>query len=160
MVAAPVRELFEPFSRTRQPEPWVRPELIGESLVSAWDRVSADTLQDGDADPLHATRDDDRSGLLAALQLLDGYLTLSARSGDPADRLRASRDTLQKHSDSLFPRWQTLDDLEGILLERITPSREERLELVKRFPPPQAWYDETENPFEPVGETANCCRPL
>ncbi len=149
MVVAPVRELFEPFSRTRQPEPWVRPELIGGALVSAWERVSADTLRGGDAEPLHATRDDYRTGLLAALQLLDGYLTLSARSGDPADRLRASRDEIQKHYDSLFPRWQTLDDLEGILLERFTPSNAELKELAKKNPPPASWWEETKNPFAP-----------
>ena len=150
MVATPVRELFEPFSRSRQPEPWVQPESIGESLVRAWDRVSADTLRSGDAEHLHATRDEYRTGLLAALQLLDGYLILTARSGDPADRLRASRDALQLHHNSLFPRWQTLDDLEGILLERITPSNAELKELAAKYPPPASWWEETENPFEPA----------
>jgi hypothetical protein len=55
---------------------------------------------------------------------------------------------------------ETPDDLEAKLLECITPSNAELKELAKRYPPPQSWYEETENPCEPtvcsepVGTTA------
>lgn len=45
--------------------------------------------------------------------------------------------------------FEPFDDLEAKLLERITPSNAELKELAKRYPPPQSWYEETENPFEP-----------
>jgi hypothetical protein len=49
-----------------------------------------------------------------------------------------NRDQLQKHYDSLFPRWQTLDDLEAILLERISLPNEQLKELAAKYPPPQS----------------------
>jgi hypothetical protein len=147
MVATPVRELFAPFS----PDFWAPAANLGESLVRAWDKVCADTLASGDAEPLHTTRDTYRAGLSAALATLDGYQSIADGSddSDAAERIGRSREQLLRHYDSLFPRWQTLDDLEGILLERITPTREELKELAKRYPPPQAWYDDDVNPFEP-----------
>lgn len=157
MTTAVVRELFEPYPFFRHPEPWFLFERGRRQVVHAWERVSADTLRTGDAERLHAARDDYQAILLGYLKVLDGYLMLAGRFGDEfdfppqelGDRVSETRDEIQKHYDSLFPRWQTLDDLEGILLERITPSNAELKELAKRYPPPQAWYEETANPFEP-----------
>jgi len=155
-MVAVMRELFEPFPAFMFPEPFFLSERIGRRLLDAWDRVSSEALRSGDAERLHSAREDYHTVLLGLIKLLDGYQMLAGNlRGDfdypPSawrERVQESRDEIQKHYDSLFPRWQTLDDLEAILLERITPSREERLELVKRFPPPQSWYEETENPFE------------
>lgn len=158
MVAAVVRELFEPDPFFHHPDPWFLFERGRRQVVPAWDRVCAKTLRTGDAERLHAARDDYQAILLGYLKVLDGYQLLAGRFGDEfpfppqelADRLSETREEIQKHYDSLFPRWQTLDDLENILLERITPSNAELKELAKRYPPPQSWYKETENPFEPA----------
>lgn len=158
MVAAVVRELFEPYPFFHHPEPWFLFEHGRRRVVHAWERVCAEALRTGDAERLHAARDDYQAILLGYLKLLDGYLMLAGRFGgefdfppqELADRLNETRDEIQKHYDSLFPRWQTLDDLEAILLERITPSNAELKELAKKYPPPPSWYEETENPFEPA----------
>jgi hypothetical protein len=151
-----LNDLFEPNPQLLHPEPWWRYERAGRELIEAWQRVSAERRNAGDAEPLHAVRDQYHQVLLAHLKILDGYLSLLNQDGTPrstahADQVQTTRDLLQKHYDSLFPKWQTLDDLEGILLAAITPSLESRIELAKRFPPPQSWYDEVIDPIEPLG---------
>ncbi len=61
----------------------------------------------------------------------------------------ALRDQVATHYNSLFPRWQTLDDLECILLAPLTPSKEQLDMIVANYPPPQSWFEETIDPFEP-----------
>ena len=156
-MVAVMRELFEPYPFLLHPEPWFLFDRGRRQVVHAWDRVCADALRTGDAERLHSACEDYRAVLLGYLKVLDGYLMLADHLGDEFDfpprelmtRLGETRDEIRKHYDALFPRWQTLDDLEGILLEHITPSNAELKELAKRYPPPQAWYEETENPFEP-----------
>jgi hypothetical protein len=61
------------------------------------------------------------------------------------NRFKSNRSLLQKHYDSLFPRWQTLEDLEAILLERISIPNEQLKELAAKYPPPPAWYEEADD---------------
>ena len=158
MVTAVVRELIEPFHFFHHPEPWFLFERGRHHVVHAWNRVCSETLRTGDTERLHSAREDYQAVLTGYLKVLDGYLMLAGRLGgnfdfpmpDGGERLGKSRDEIQKHYDSLFPRWQTLDDLEGILLERITPSNAELKELAAKYPPPASWWEETENPFEPA----------
>jgi hypothetical protein len=157
-MVAVMRELFEPHPFFRHPEPWFWYDRGSRHLLAAWDRVCSEAIRTEDAERLHAARDSYRTVLLAHLKVLDGYLMLVDGLGDEFDlpprelhdRLTETREAIQKHHDSLFPRWQTLDDLEAILLERITPSNAELKELAKHYPPPQSWYEETENPITPA----------
>ena len=142
-----LNDLFAPNPQLLQPEPWWLYERVGRDLIEAWQRVSNERRNAGDAEPLHAVRDQYHKVLLAHLKILDGYISLLNQDSTPrsmahADQVQTTRDLLQKHNDSLFPKWQTLDDLEDILLAAITPSNEQLIALAKRFPPPQSWYDE------------------
>lgn len=159
MATAVMRELFEPYPLFRFPEPWFLFDRGYRHLINAWERACAEAIRTGDAERLHSAREDYQFVLLGHLKVLDGYLMLVDRLGDEydfppqemRDRLFEAREGIQKHHDSLFPRWQTLEDLEGILLERITPSNERLKELAKKYPPPQAWYDEPAAPLTPEG---------
>lgn len=120
--------------------------------IRAWDFVCQEALQIGDAEPLHVTRDQYEAHLRTEIERLDFLLReidprADARSEEYRARFTALRDQYATQYNALFPRWRTRDDLEGILLERITPNNERLNELAKRYPPPRAWYDETENPI-------------
>jgi hypothetical protein len=153
MVTPMLRELAGPF----RPfflfdEPWFLYERNARHVTDAWDHVCRQAIQTGSAEELHAIRDDYQSILLAHLKILDGCLILLSRlQGEYpherfAERLPLFRDALQKHYDALFPRWQTLDDLEAMLLERASLPNDQLKALAAKYPPPQAWYDETDAP--------------
>ena len=133
-------------------ERWVKESLlVAERLLGGWEEVCGEAIRGGTAEELHAARDDYQTVLLAHLKILDGYLTLLSRfpdenpPGEPADRITRVRDRLQKHYDTLFPRWQSLDDLEAILLERISLPNARLLALTEKYPPPTTWYEEADD---------------
>lgn len=144
MVTPLLRELAGPFRP-------IIPFEYAQDVSAAWERACRQATQSGNAEQLHAERDDYHTTLLAHLKILDGWLTLLSRfrheypSGF-AERMTSGRDRLQKHYDSLFPRWQTLEDLEAILLDRVSLSNDQLKELAAEYPPPQAWYDEADAP--------------
>lgn len=153
MVTPLLRELagpFPPFFRFE--EPWYLHDRNVRRLTEAWDDVCRRAIEIGSADALHAARDDYQAVLLGHLKILDGYLMLLSRSESERPDVAflglvaRTRDGLQAHYDSLFPRWQTLDDLEAILLERASPSNDALKELAAKYPPPPAWYDEADAP--------------
>jgi hypothetical protein len=121
-------------------------------LIVAWDHVCRQALETGSVDDLQAIRDDYLAVLAGHLKILDGYLMVQSRlpdepsRADEAERLARARDELQKHFDFLFPRWQTLEDLEAILLERISLPNDRLKALAANHPPPQSWYDEPDAP--------------
>jgi hypothetical protein len=132
------------------------PQLVSPNIVprllGAWDRVCRQTIASGSAEGLHSAREDYQAILLGHLKILDGYLVLLNRFAGEAPveeftgHFAQTRDTLQKHYDSLFPRWQALEDLEAILLERVSLPNDQLKELAAKYPPPQAWYDEADAP--------------
>ncbi|QJW95604.1 hypothetical protein [Frigoriglobus tundricola] len=148
MVTPMLRELTGPFPPFFHFEgPWFLHERSARHLIDAWDHVCQRAIQEGNAEDLHAARDDYQAVLLAHLKILDGYLLLLDRFAGEyptefVDRLIPGRDRLQKHYDALFPRWQTIDDLEAMLLERISLPNDRLKALAEKYPPPQAWYDE------------------
>jgi hypothetical protein len=153
-MASPVlRELAGPF-RPFFPfeEPWYVYERGGKHLLHAWDHVSRQAIESGNAEELHAVRDDYQTFLHGHLKILDGLSILATRFNgeyrhpEIAGFVKRARDDIQKHYDSLFPRWQTLEDLEAILLERISLPNDRLKELAAKYPPPQSWYDEDETP--------------
>ncbi len=149
MVTALLRELagpyppFFPFE-----ELWHLYHHAPQHLVSAWENACRRALQTGDAEELHATRNDYQALLLGHLKVLDGHLMLfqcflnEYPHRQFEERMRRTRDALQRHYDALFPRWQTIDDLEALLLERASISNEQLKALAAAHAPPQAWYDE------------------
>jgi hypothetical protein len=144
MVTPVLRELAGPF------RPFI-PFEYAQYVSDAWDRVCRQATQGGNAEELHLTRDDYQTFLLAHLKILDGWLTLLSRFPREyppgfAEDFASIRDQLQKHHDSLFPRWQTLEDLEAILLERVSLSNDQLKALAAKNPPPQSWYDEAQTP--------------
>lgn len=140
MVTALLRELAGPF----QP---IIPFEYAHEVTRAWERACDSATRTGSANDLHAARDDYQTALLAHLKILDGWLTLLGRFPHEypdgfAERMASNRDALQRHYDALFPRWQTVDDLEALLLERASLSNEQLKALAAAHAPPQAWYDE------------------
>lgn len=140
MVTALLRELAGPFQS-------IIPFEYAHEVTHAWDRACTSATRSGSADDLHAARDDYQTALLAHLKILDGWLTLLSRfpheyPGGFAERMASNRDELQKHYDALFPRWQSVEDLEALLLERASISNEQLKALAAAHAPPQAWYDE------------------
>lgn len=153
MVSPVIRELAGPF-RPFFPfeEPWYFHQRDARHLLDAWNHVCRRATETGSAEELHAARDDYQAFLLAHLKILDGLLTLSTRfegehpHAEIARLLAPTRERLQKHYDSLFPRWQTLEDLEAILLERVSLPSDQLKALAAKHPPPQSWYDEADAP--------------
>ncbi len=149
MVTPMLRELTGPFPPFFHfGEPWFLYDRGVWHLIDAWDRVCQRAIQAGNAEELHAARDDYQAVLVAHLKILDGYLFLLGRFADEyrsefVERLNPSRERLQKHYEALFPRWQTIDDLEAMLLERISLPNDQLKTLAAKYPPPQTWYDET-----------------
>jgi|SRR5579883_117277 len=152
MVTPILRELaglFPPFFPFE--EPWFLHDRQIHRLKDAWDHVCRQAIQSGNAEELHATRDDYQTILLAHLKILDGCLALLDRfkgeypQAGFTEHLPALRDELQKHYDSLFPRWQMLEDLEAMLLERASLPNDQLKELAAKFPAPPEWYNESDN---------------
>jgi hypothetical protein len=152
MVKPLLRELAGPFpSHLLFDEHWESLLDLVPHLWRSWNRVCQDALDSGSADQLHANRHDYQSLLLAWFKCLDGIGVLAEYhpEGRPPEfliRWNESRDLLQKHYDSLFPRWQTIDDLEAILLERISLPNEQLKALAAKYPAPAAWYNEPDEP--------------
>lgn len=138
MVSPVLRELAGPF------RPFI-PMEYAQDISGAWDRVCRQATNNGSAEELHSTREDYQTFLLAHLKILDGWMTLLGRfpheyPPDVAGDFASIREQLQQHYDSLFPRWQTLEDLEAILLERISIPNEQLKKLAVKNPPPPSWY--------------------
>jgi hypothetical protein len=153
MATAVLRELAGPHPWTWLEEPWSEHGRTTRFLIEGWRRVARQALAGGSAEELHAGRDDYEAVLLGHLKVLDGLFLIASRMGEdirPTD-LAEARDRLRKHYDSLFPRWQTLDDLEAILLELASVPNDRLKELSARHGPPPPWYDEDHAPPAPRG---------
>lgn len=149
MVTALLRELAGPFPPFFPfEELWHLYQPAPHHLLGAWEHVCRRALQTGDAEELHATRNDYEALLLGHLKLLDGHLMLlncfpnEYPHREFGERMSRTRDELQRHYDTLFPRWQTLEDLEALLLERASVSNDRLKALATAHSPSQAWYDE------------------
>jgi hypothetical protein len=128
MFTSVLRELAGPYPLLPfVQEPWFLREPIARHILNAWDQTCLRVARGGSAEQLHAARDDYHAVLLGHMRILDGYLILMRRFGgespqsDTIEHIALNRDLLGRHYESLFPRWQTLDDLTAILLERTPP---------------------------------------
>lgn len=155
MVRPVLRELTHLHREFFFREPWFLYRRAGQHWKRAWQDVARRSLETGSGDELHTARGDYRAALLAHLKILDGLHVLAIQLNDfppPefGDDLAAVRGELQSHYDSLFPRWQTLDDLEAILLEQFSVPNERLTALAATHAPRQSWYDEPDE--TPSGE--------
>lgn len=112
-------------------EPWFLREPLARHLLNAWEQTSRRVLRDNCVEELHAARDDYHAVLLGHVRIMEGYVTLMGRfGGDPASdvmhHLAVNLDCLRRHYDSLFPRWQTLDDLRAVLNDLINSAAWQR----------------------------------
>ncbi|MBA4066306.1 MAG: hypothetical protein C0501_21845 [Isosphaera sp.] len=148
MATAVLRELAGPHPWMWFEEPWFWYGRTARLLTDGWQRVARHALADGSAEELHAGRADYEAVLLTHLKVFDGLLVIASRFGEevrPTDlavRIAEARDRLRGHYDSLFPRWQTLADLEAILLELASVPHDRLKDLAAQHPPDPSWYKE------------------
>ena len=154
MIATMPSELLKSSARERAVELLGHYEKLAQFAIEVWEATRRETLRMGDAEALHAQRDQCESFFKGELERIDDCLKAVAPQEDREAirsyaRLTALRDQLATKYNELFPKWQTLDDLEDILLAPLQLSQEQCIELAKRFPPPQSWYGEDFDPFTP-----------
>lgn len=155
MATAILKQLFRSRALDDFPGPFAeRARLTAGELRELWDRASRDAAENRRLEELHAARDEYRELLAGHLRLLNEYLSLAelhsrALGSNPAwaAELRHAVSDLQSLHDSLFPRWQTLQDLQHILIEKFSLPAEKLRERAALSPPPQAWFEETADPF-------------
>ncbi len=155
MIATMPSELLKSNARQRAVALLGHYERVAQFAIEVWEATCRETLRIGDAEALHAQRDQCESFFKGELERIDDCLGVVAPREDREAirsyaRLTALRDQLATKYNELFPKWHTLDDLEEILLSSKIPPREVRIELAKRFPPPQTWYEEDFDPFTPA----------
>ena len=155
MAATMIQELF----RTRElddfPGPFARrARQVAQELRVLWDHTCRTAAEGRRIDTLHSARDDYRALLQGHLRLLKEYLTLAElhQKVIPTDstwvaELNRAVDDLTALHDELFPRWQTVEDLRQILIEKLALPTAKLRELADKYPPPASWVEETIDPF-------------
>ena len=140
----------------RRTETWVR-QMTDELTQwgAFWDGLCEIGLNGG-ADELAALRETveltwqrlrDAAVLAAKLAKRVQAITRRPVAGwEAIEPLLAAHDRF--HADVL-QRWQTREDLDGILLDRVKIPHDRLVEWAKTHPPPQAWYDQDDDPFAP-----------
>jgi hypothetical protein len=140
------------------PEPWFfHPPHFARLLKDRWGQICREAAAERKVEELHAARGSVLSvfdRLIAFhksyLALLDLQEELTGRNGHPRwprQELVRATEELVGLRDEIFSRWQTRDDLYQILIEKFTPSAERQKDLAAKYPPPQSWYEETDDPF-------------
>ena len=155
MAVTMLRELFHLREMDDFPGPFAhRARQVTAELRATWGRTSREAATNRRLSDLHAARDDYHALLKGHLQLLADYLALAelhrrAFDSNPiwvAD-LRRAVDDLKALHDELFPRWQTAEDLQQILVEQFSMPADNLRELAAKYPPPPSWAEETTDPF-------------
>lgn len=155
MAATMLRELFHPPAMHDFPGPFAhRARQVAEELREVWDKTCRDAATNRRVEDLHATRDGYQALLKGHLRLLEDYLSLTelhqqlfGSSQVWIKELSSAVSQLRKLHDELFPRWQTIDDLHQILIEKFSLPAEQLRQLAAKHSPPPSWYEETDDPF-------------
>lgn len=155
MPATMLRELFDLNEMNDFPGPFAhRAHRVAEELRNTWNRTSREAVMGRRLADLHAARDDYYALLTGHLRLLEQYLTLTklhqrafGANSTWLDELNQAAAELKELHDGLFPRWQTEEDLQQILIEQLSLPADKLRDLATRFPPPASWYEETADPF-------------
>ena len=141
-------------------EPWVlRLGGMAGVLRARWDSLCREIGRNGKIEELHECRGDVRAVFDRHLDLFKNYFALLDLTEQMTERngpVRHARELVARETeeltrlyDEIFPRWQTLDDLAALLIERMQPTPERLKTLAEAYPPPQSWYDDDFDPFTP-----------
>lgn len=128
-------------------------DLAEWDCAVAWQQVCHKAAYDGTAEELHAVRDRYEGLFAGYLRLLEGHQFIRTAldpKGDRSEYLEGVRARRQQTFDEIFGDWHTLEDLERKLVREMSIPNEKLLELAERSPPPQSWWDETDDPFAPA----------
>jgi hypothetical protein len=155
MVATILQDLFRTHELDDFPGPFARrARQVALKLRELWNRTSREAAEGRRIEVLHAARDDYQSLLRGHLRLLEDYLTLAElhqrmMGADPAwvVELTQAVDDLKNLYGELFPRWQTVEDLHQLLIEKFSLPADKLRELAAKNPPPASWVEETIDPF-------------
>ena len=134
-----------------------RAAVTRPDLATDWDRLCREAVRAGRVPELHAARGDVQALFHAHLQILDGCLTVADRLGGPpaeADRLAAVRADIQRLHDGLFPRWQSEDDLDDILVDLLSIPNERLIALAQGSPPPVWWWADDDDPSRATADNS------
>ncbi len=125
------------------------------ALDQFWDQLCKKAYRDG-AEPLHAIRDKIeliwrlRADSIRDVKAIgERVFQLSGRAPTAWLHLDEAEKTVDRFSVIVLDRWQSLEDLEDVLLARISIPNERLKKLAAQYPPPQSWYDETIDVFAP-----------
>lgn len=160
-------ELLEKVSRPTQTgfsridaERMIRDHLgLPQHVRDTWQKLVQNVVEHRRAEQLHTERAEYQTIVREWIDQLSGFVDFCRRVSLPAavapavlERAERGLTELREFHDTLFARWQTLDDLYEIVVEQYRLPIERLSAWAAANPPPQSWYDETSDPFEPTEE--------
>jgi hypothetical protein len=125
-------------------------QTLPEQLAERRERLFRDAAVNDRAAELHDGREEYRRIYDDYIAAAERFRALAETAGSPlaADFERVAG-AVRGLRDALFGRWQTFDDLCELLIEVIRPSAAQLRAYAANHPPPQSWFDETDDPFQP-----------
>ena len=82
-----------------------------------------------------------------AIRMASSAASLTSREVPGSERLPAAIQELTALKEEVFGKWNTLEDLEQILVETYPLSAEQFDSLAMKYCPPAEWYQQEEQPF-------------
>lgn len=154
MAVATLDELFRLPALDDFPGPFARrARQVAVELRDRWEKTVRRAAEGRTVPDLHAARDDYRALLDGHRLLVEQYQAVAGEHGrvfganpEWAADLAAAAE-LRGLYDELFPRWQTLDDLFQLLIEKLAIPPEKVAAYAAKHPPPQSFWDEEIDPF-------------
>jgi hypothetical protein len=139
-------------------KPWFfRLGGIAAVMRSRWDSLCWRVSRSGQIDELQSARTAVQTVLDRHIALFEDYLALldlteqiTAHDGSARQaREQVVREMaeLRRLHDEIFPRWQTVDDVAEMILEKFSLTQAELRAIAAANPPQQSWYEETIDPF-------------
>jgi hypothetical protein len=124
-------------------------------VINSWEALCHRAVTSCLAEELHTLRDECEWSFRQGIEGIDRSLSVLDRKEHPESipmkvRLHALRDQLSTKYAELFPKWQTLEDLEEILLAALTVPNERLISWAKRNPTSaEDWYNAPDDAFPP-----------
>jgi hypothetical protein len=130
---------------------------IPEHVRDGWRKLVQTTVEQRQVERLHAERDEYLAIVREGIERLEGFADFCRRVNAPGPvppplgpRIEAGLRELREFHDTLSGRWKTPDDLYAILVEEYRLPEGKLAAWAAANPPPQSWYDETDDPFAPA----------
>ena len=139
------------------------PELLSfyegsvQLVIKSWEALCDRAISLGVIDELHSQHDECEWSFRQGIEGIDRSLSIlnrneSSKSNLMTIRLNALRDQLATKYAELFPKWQTIDDLEELLLARMMVPNEKLIAWAKQNPKSaEDWYNAPDDAFPPRG---------